>query len=482
MSNHRAPPPQVAGLRSPGAILLISCYELGHQPLGLASPLAFLEQAGFNAEALDVAIERVNVGRLERARFIGVAVPMHTALRMGLRLMERIRHVNPGCHVCFYGLYASLNEDHLFGAGGGGADSVIGGEYELPLLRLIEALSAGLPADGIEGVSLPGRPARPLIKRLPFVAPKRDALPPLSRYARLDDDGVERLAGYVEATHGCLHRCRHCPITPVYDGRFVAVPADVVLEDVRRQVRMGATHMSFGDPDFLNGPRHSLRIARAAHAEFPDLTFDFTTKVEHILAHRSVFSELRALGGIFVVSAFESLNDEILTHLDKGHTRADAEEALRIIRGAGMTLRPTWVPFTPWTSLDEFVDILEFVERQDLVECVAPVQYTIRLLVPPGSALLDLPAMRQHLGPLDPAALTYAWSHPDPRVDRLQRAVAAQVTAAETQGKDAAATFAVVKQLALEAAGRRAEAASGPRVGSHRRRARPPRLTEAWFC
>jgi len=41
-------------------------------------------------------------------------------------------------------------------------------------------------------------------------------------------------------------------------------------------VAAGATHITFGDPDFLNGPGHALKVVRAAHAEFPRLTFDFT--------------------------------------------------------------------------------------------------------------------------------------------------------------------------------------------------------------
>ena len=73
---------QYAGmLRQPGAILLIACYELGHQPLGIASPLGFLEQAGLCPTALDIAVERLNAAKVAQARFIGLAVPMHTALR-----------------------------------------------------------------------------------------------------------------------------------------------------------------------------------------------------------------------------------------------------------------------------------------------------------------------------------------------------------------------------------------------------------------
>ena len=190
------------------------------------------------------------------------------------------------------------------------------------------------------------------------------------------------------------------------------VPKDIVLEDIRRLVRVGATHITFGDPDFLNGPRHSLAIVRTMHAEFPELTFDFTAKVEHILERRTFLPELGALGCLFVVSAVESLSDTVLANLEKGHTRADFYEALRIVKAAGIVCRPTWVAFTPWTTLNDYLDVLDVVEIEGLVDHVDPVQYTIRLLIPPGSMLLDRPAIRPFLGPLDQAAFSYRWSHP----------------------------------------------------------------------
>src|SRR5262249_21184093 len=157
----------------------------------------------------------------------------------------------------------------------------------------------------------------------------------------------------------------------------------------RAQVTAGARHITFGDPDFLNGPGHSLAIVRGLHAEFPEVTFDATIKVEHILERRAVFPELAALGCAFVVSAVESLSPPVLRRLRKGHTRADVVEALRILEGAGILMQPTFVAFTPWTTARDYLEVLDFVAAHGLVEQVAPVQYSIRLLVPPGSALLD---------------------------------------------------------------------------------------------
>jgi radical SAM superfamily enzyme YgiQ (UPF0313 family) len=454
-------------VKAPGEILLVACYELGHQPLAVAWPAAFLERRGYAPATLDVSVEPFDSDKARRARVALISVPMHTALRLGVAVAARVRALNPACHIAFYGLYATLNADHLLTTV---ANSVWSGEVEQVLVDLVLRLEQ---ADDAQGTRRP-----PVLEKLDFPLPSRAQLPSLKKYAHLERDGRLELAGYVEASRGCRHRCRHCPIPPVYGGRFFVVPVDVVLGDVRQQVEAGATHVTFGDPDFLNGPGHALAVARALHAEFPRLTFDVTAKVEHLLRHRARLPELARLGCAFVVTAAESLSDTVLAHLAKGHTRAGILEALAAARAAGLVLRPTWVPFTPWTTLDDYRALLDFVEREALVDATDPVQYAIRLLVPPGSLLLESPAMLPHLREPVPDAFHYRWAHPDPRMDRLQEAVAGAVAAAADRREDAALTFAGVRALADGASGLTPRLFAPPPAA----RPRPPRLTEPWFC
>ncbi|HEX5439303.1 MAG TPA: CUAEP/CCAEP-tail radical SAM protein, partial [Ktedonobacterales bacterium] len=326
-------------MRASGAILLVACYELGHQPLNLASPLAMLRRAGFSPIAVDTSVTELSDDAIAAAQLVAISAPMHTALRLGTHIAARVRALNPNAHICFYGLYATLNADYLLRTI---ADSIIGGEYEEALLALAEAHTSahGGAPDAIPGVRTRNHDALPVLRRLAYAAPERASLPTPQSYAYLVRGDEMVPAGYVEATRGCLHTCAHCPITPVYGGRFFAIPRPLVLEDIRAQVRAGVGHITFGDPDFLNGPRHSLEIVRAMHAEFPDVTFDATIKVEHILERREVFPELAALGCAFVVSAVESLSKGVLRHLKKGHSRADVAEALEILDGAGIPMRP----------------------------------------------------------------------------------------------------------------------------------------------
>ncbi len=468
----RAAIPPVA-LTEPGAVLLVATYELGHQPLTLAAPLAALREAGFAPTARDTSVEELSDADIRAARLVAISTPMHTALRLGLRVAERVRALNPGAVIAFYGLYAALNADMLLR---GRADAVFGGEYLRPLLALAQALASGRD---VTASPSPERSGKREAKPAPLaIIPTRDTLPGLDRYARLARGGALTLAGYVETTRGCLHTCLHCPITPVYGGRFFVNPRAAVLEDIRRQVRAGAGHITFGDPDFFNGPGHGMAIVRALHEEFPHVTFDVTIKVEHLIERRALVPELGQLGCAFVVSAVESLSPTVLARLAKGHTRADVEEALRILDAAGIPMRPTFVAFTPWTTASDYLEVLDFIAAHGLIEHVDPIQYAIRLLVPPGSALLDTPDAATWIGPLDEATLSHTWTHPDPRMDALQREVAALVEAA-TQ-LPARETFAAIRALAAERLGQpfppeeRAPEVRPPHPIPH--------LTEAWFC
>lgn len=452
---------------------------MGRQPLGLASPLGFLRGAGFPATGLDLAVEAFDSDRVARARWIAISVPMHTALRLGVAALRHVRSVNPRAHVTFYGLYAHLNADFLLAEG---ADSVVTGEREESLVSLAEALDRGGDPALVAGIQCRGgaTPARGPTGRPTFALPSRHGLPPLRKYARLLHQGEERLAGCVEASRGCLHGCLHCPIPPVHDGSFFIVPLEIVLEDIRALAEAGAEHITFADPDFLNGPGHSLRVLRAMHAELPRLTFDFTAKVEHLLRHRALLAEFRALGCAFVVSAVESLSDIVLVHLQKGHTGAGVLEVIGLLRGAGIPLRPSFVSFTPWTTLDDYLDVLDLIAVQDLGDHVDPVQLAIRLLLPPGSRLLLEPSLRPFLGRLDEAALSHRWTHPDPRMDRLHADVAAIVEEDAASEVEPAVTLERIGAAAFSLHPWRRPALWT--ASATTARIRPPRLTEAWFC
>ncbi len=292
-------------------------------------------------------------------------------------------------------------------------------------------------------------------------------------------DGARLVTGSTDATRGCKHRCRHCPIVPVYDGQFRVVPVDVVLADIRGQVEHGARHITFADPDFFNGPTHARRIADAFRREWPTVTYDVTIKVEHLLRHRDLLPMLAQTGCLFVTSAVESVDDRVLEQLEKGHTRADFVEAAALCRAAGLTLSPTFVAFTPWTTLDGYADLLDVVSSLDLVGHVAPVQWGIRLLVTWQSRLLDLTDIRAVIADFDAHTLTYPWRHPDPRVDALQAQLMAMVGARVNRPRHE--TFQAIRAAVDQARGGTGMRPSAPDDHAPAR-ATIPYLNEPWYC
>jgi radical SAM superfamily enzyme YgiQ (UPF0313 family) len=429
--------------------------------------------------------------RFTEPDLIGISIPMHTAARLGVALARRVRRLNPKAHIAFYGLYASPLSETLLRDGL--ADSVLGGEYEPALCGLADSLADALDlaADGSTTrstkSSMPGA-VELRFDRQDYPLPDRAGLAPLSQYASVQTAEDTRLAGYVEATRGCAHGCRHCPITPVYGGRLRLVQPETVLGDIDQLVALGAGHITFGDPDFLNAVPHSMAIVDELARRHPAVTFDVTVKVEHLLEHAALLPRLREAGCLFVTTALESCNDEVLGYLGKDHTRADMDAALALAEQNGLTVRPTWVAFTPWGSVEDFAEMLDFVEGHGLIGHVQPVQYALRLLLPLGSPLVPLLEEQGHLGPYDDEGLSYGWTNPDPRVDPLQAELATIVEQAATDltCDDSAqqhhdhdlATFARVKAAALAALGRGDE----PVTVAPQPETPAPRLTEDWFC
>jgi radical SAM superfamily enzyme YgiQ (UPF0313 family) len=458
--------------------LLVSTYDLGRQPFGLASPAAWLRRDGIDVRLVDIARERLTPDDVAAVDLVAFHLPMHTATRLAAPVIRSVRAMNASARVCAYGVYAPLNEEWLRGLG---VDDVLGGEYEEDLAAIARALR--------DRSSFDVRTLSPIVRRAPnagrrtaaiprlhFLVPDRTGLPPLSRYATLQlGDGTRRTVGYTEASRGCRHLCRHCPIVPVYDGQFRVVQPDIVLADVAAQVAAGARHITFGDPDFFNGPTHAVRLVEALHAAHPDVSYDVTIKIEHLLRHHGLLQSLRDTGCLFVTSAVESLDDRVLGLLAKGHTRADFLAVVDLFRSIGMTLVPTFVAFHPWTTLESYCDLLDVIEREALVDHVAPIQLAIRLLIPQGSRMLELDDVRQVAGPFDPNTLTFRWIHRDPEIDRLHADIASLVgsrLAAERRR-----VFEAISDLAHERAGTLRR-----RVAFVPGRATIPYLNEPWYC
>jgi radical SAM superfamily enzyme YgiQ (UPF0313 family) len=451
-------------------IVLISTYELGRQPFGLASPAAWLRKRGHKVTCLDLSRQSLDEAAVRAAGLIAIYLPMHTATRLAAKLIPALRELNPLAHLCCYGLYAPMNADYLRALG---VAAILGGEFEQELVNVAERLQ-GLDS----GEASPQSELLVSLERLNFEVPDRSSMAPINNYAHLVlPGGGFRIVGSTEASRGCKHLCRHCPIVPVYKGVFRIVSRDVVLQDIRQQVAAGAQHISFGDPDFFNGIRHAMELVEEFHREFPSVTYDVTIKVEHLRKYEAHLPKLKETGCLFVISAVEYLDDAVLRGLDKGHTREDFLHVVHIFRELGMTLHPTFVPFTQWTTMESYLDLLRVIHSESLVENVAPIQLGIRLLIPEGSRLLELDEVRRHVGPFDPESLFYPWKHADLRVDSLGETVQAIAAEGDRRKESRFMVFARIWKAAHAAAG-----LDAPILQQSPSPAAVPFLSEPWYC
>jgi len=411
-------------------VVLISTYELGHQPFGLASPAAWLRERGHAVRCVDLSISPLPATLVRDADVVAFHLPMHTAARLAAAVILRVRELNSNARLIAYGLYAPPNASYLIEIG---VETVIGGEFEQSLAASVEGFK---------------QPSIVSLDRLALLAPDRSGLPGLEHYSKLHHNGSIRIAGYTEASRGCKHKCRHCPVVPIYEGTFRIVPVEVVMADIRAQVAAGAEHITFGDPDFFNGPGHARRVVQALHAEFPALSYDVTIKIEHLLKHASDLTLLRDTGCLFVTSAVESVDNAVLYKLDKHHTRADFLEVTRRFSETGLTLSPTFIPFTPWTTRRGYQDLLETIAGLGLIDHVAPVQLALRLLIPAESKLLELDDIRASITGFDGAALLHRWKHADAQMDILAAEVLRLVASGQKRGQGRREMFAAIWELA----------------------------------
>ncbi len=440
-------------------VLLISTYEMGRQPFGLASPAAWLGARGASVTVKDLSVEDVSDVTLAASGVVAFYLPMHTATRLAAPLIERTRRVNPNAVIAAYGIYAPLNDGYLKQLG---VDHVFGGEFEEGLSAVVE-----------------GREPEEGRKRTRFIVPERNDLPALSNYARLRfPDGETRVVGYTEASRGCKHECRHCPVVPIYQGSFNIVPPEVVLDDISNQVAIGAEHITFGDPDFFNGPAHAVRVIEGMKGRHPDVTYDAVIKVEHLKQRADLVPWLADTGCAFVTTAVESFDDRLLTILDKGHTAADFEDVLASARASGLPIAPTFLAFTPWTTIESYGAFLETIEQLGLVSAVSPIQYAIRLLLPEGSLLLSHPDVEAITGSFDSESLAYQWTHSDPRVDSLQEDLLKLIS----HGHDGSRADIFERAWALAAEHGAVERRESPWSADVQGLATIPYLTEPWYC
>ena len=372
-------------------ILLTSFYDLGKQPKIIAEIVDRYNSSEIDFDFFDFSVEDQNID-LENYDVLGIYAPMHTATILSIEYIKDKKLPNK---MFTFGLYGSVLEDF---------------NSSIRYIKDIESdeLALFLEINDDHQFSLKNN------------IPNRQIFPDISNYAHLVDGSNNLIAGSVETTYGCKHSCTHCPVPISFNGSFKTYSLEKIVSDVENQVKQGAKHISFNDPDFFNGPMHALKILEALNKKFPGITYDSTIKVEHIIKYKKYFKELASLNMVFVISAFETTNDKVLSILEKNHTRSDLNNSIEISQEFGIDIRPTWMPFSPWTELKDLSNIVELIEGYQLRETVDPIQLTIKLLIPKHSLIIQRPEIKKYLGNYEKESLSFQWKYENIDAEKLQ--------------------------------------------------------------
>ena len=387
-------------------ILLLSFYDLGKQPKIISELYKKLDNGSNQIDIVDYSIEEKNL-TLDNYDVLGIYASMHTASVLAEQYLRDRKLPNK---LFVFGLYANVFSEMFSN------------------FQSIHSFDSDELESLLEVQLNPNYSFKHSV-------PDRTILPSITDYSHIVDGSNNLIAGSVETTYGCKHECTHCPVPIEFKGMFKTFGTEKIITDVTNQVEEGAKHISFNDPDFFNGPKHALKILQLLNEKHPSITYDSTIKVEHILKYPDYFQELKNLNMLFVISAFETTNDHVLNILQKNHSFNDLNKAVELSLENKIDIRPTWMPFSPWTEQNDLISIIKLIENYKLRETVDPIQLTIKLLVPKNSLILKRPEMKEYLLDYDPASFSYAWQYKFPNIDNIQNELFTYVLQHESENE-----------------------------------------------
>lgn len=393
--------------------LVVSAFEAELQPIAAASAVAALESSELAVDAWDAHVfpDAMPEDGYDLAL---VSVQQYEGIDRALDLATRLREARTAPHLLAFGQYAQLNASALLEK----VDGIVMDEPERVVPGIGELAAGRRSPRDVPGVlARDGMTPRSRESGSAWMPPKRSAFPSLVHYPA--HHTALGLMGNLELTRGCHHRCTYCSVYGAYDGRVAPITVDAVVADARAVAEQGATHFAFIDAEFLNSRRLALEAVRAIHAEVGACTFEFTTRVDHILEFRPLIEELVGLGLRRITSALEFPSDRILRIFDKGIDVRDMRAAIAAAADMGVELNPTFIPFTPWVTLEELDGFEDFLVETGLARIVDPTALQTRLLLFKGSPLLRSPWI-DGVDLVD-AGFHFEWRHPDPRVDERWR-------------------------------------------------------------
>jgi radical SAM superfamily enzyme YgiQ (UPF0313 family)/N-acetylglutamate synthase-like GNAT family acetyltransferase/2-polyprenyl-3-methyl-5-hydroxy-6-metoxy-1,4-benzoquinol methylase len=400
-------------------VALISTYETGFQPLIASTAAAALIQNGITPDVYDLYLDKSDKTGIENHEFFGIGLTLFDSLPGGVAIAEEIREKNPHAHICFYGPYAVLNKERLLRYG----DSCILGDWERPIVRLVQTVLSGNDKDWTrldQVYSFKNRSVKFKFDRDYCVKPARHLLPPVHTYTNTFIENImnrKMVVGNIETTRGCHHKCKFCSVYATSGTKVKFAKPGVIMADADQLVQAGVEHITFVDAEFINDIKFSLSVVKQIHQKYPHLTYDFTTRIDHVVENEAAIPDFKQTGCIAITTSIEFPREDILEKLHKNITLKHILKGMEILKRNEIKVHTTFVTFNPWTDLEGLMNLSHYIKTNHLEDVIDPIQYETRLHLYKGSPLLKDKALSDIT--IHEQDFHYEWEHPDPQVEEV---------------------------------------------------------------
>lgn len=372
-------------------------------PVGLASVMTYVRQAGFDFDLLDLDMNELDDEAVER--FIATHpydVILTGSIVTHYKWMKWLTHVikkwQPSCLIVMGNSVAGSAPEVFLRHSA--CDVAVIGEGEITAVEVLRAYKEGRAFSEVEGIAYlaedgtfiktPRRKAcnindLPMVDWSPFDVERYLSMG-RTAFGRRYRPGEEPRAMPVSTARGCVFKCTFCHYV-FWDDPYRHRSATKILEEVRRNIDVyGANYINFWDDLSFSSIKQAEAIADAILAS--GLKFDWSAAVRVDLFGNPatpeedrlrVASKFRQAGCTSLGFSLESGNQQILEMMNK-RIRADYFlEQVRILKRVGITCNISVVfgyPIETAESIKETFDLCLKAGLYPSIGFLLPLPYT----------------------------------------------------------------------------------------------------------
>ena len=233
-------------------------------------------------------------------------------------LANQFRRIYPESRIIIGGMHASLLPEDFKDS----ADCIVQGEAEKNIIDIVEGKYAekivqGEAIDDVEQLPLINYG---LIQGVEFM----DIIP-------------------IMTSHGCPFDCNFCCVTKVFGKRFRFQSPQRIVAEIKHALTFFKTNsVFFYDDNFTANLRRVDELCDMIIAEGIDIAW--TAQVRQDIARNSqLLRKMEKAGCRIVFIGFESINDIALAAMHKSQTRADIENAIKVIHQCGINIHGMFI-------------------------------------------------------------------------------------------------------------------------------------------